>query len=122
MSKEKRVLAVDDSRTMLEVIRLSLSKEGYMVDTAANGEQALQLIGGNNYDVIFVDFNMPAMDGITLTKKIREIPSHKSVPVIIVTTESQLNKKIEGKDAGATGWIVKPYRPEQLVSVVEKVT
>lgn len=119
---QKRILAVDDSRTMLETIRISLEKEGYHVDTAFSGEDALALIGTNKYDVIFTDFNMPVMDGLTLTKNIRRTPSHAMVPIIVVTTESQAEKKQQGKNAGATGWMVKPYRPDQLVSIIEKVT
>lgn len=122
MSENKKVLAVDDSITMLTVLRLCLEKEGHSVDTASSGEQALSYLACNEYDVIFADYNMPSMDGITLTKKIRRLPSHKDTPVVIVTTESQIDKKSQGKDAGATGWVVKPFKPDQLVSVIKAVT
>lgn len=117
-----RILAVDDSRTMLETIRLTLEKENYHVDVSPNGQEALSLMNSNQYDVILTDYNMPGMDGIALTKKIRESARHGMVPVIVITTESELDIKMLGKEAGATGWIVKPYRPEQLVAVVQKVT
>lgn len=119
----KKILAVDDSRTMLESIRISLEKEGYGIDTAVSGEEALALLKSNRYDLVFTDYNMPEMDGVALVKKIRRLLSSQSlVPIIMVTTESQNEKKIRGKIAGVTGWVVKPFRPDQLVSVVEKVT
>jgi two-component system chemotaxis response regulator CheY len=118
----KKILTVDDSRTMLETIRITLEKEGYDVDTASSGSEALGLLEGNRYSVIFADYNMPEMDGITLTKKIRSTASHRMVPVIMVTTESKSDRKNEGRSAGVTGWMVKPFLPDQLISVVEKVT
>lgn len=118
----KTILAVDDSATMLMTISMSLEKEGYIVKTAGNGVEALQVLNnGGKFNAIVTDVNMPQMDGITLTAEIRKLPAYKFVPIIVVTTESQLGKKEEGKKAGATGWIVKPFKPDQLVAVMRKV-
>ncbi len=119
----KTILAVDDSITMLQTISLSLEKEGYKVVTATDGNDALNVLkGGEKFNVIITDVNMPNMDGITLTAEIRKIEQYKFTPIIVLTTESQAGKKDEGKQAGATGWIVKPFKPEQLVSVVKRVS
>lgn len=118
----KTILAVDDSATMLMTISMSLEKEGYVVKTAGNGVEALQILNnGGKFNAIVTDVNMPQMDGITLTAEIRKLPAYKFIPIIVVTTESQLGKKEEGKKAGATGWIVKPFKPDQLVAVMKKV-
>jgi two-component system chemotaxis response regulator CheY len=118
----KTILAVDDSATMLMTISMSLEKEGYVVKTAGNGVEALQVLNnGGKFNAIVTDVNMPEMDGITLTGEIRKLPAYKFVPIIVVTTESQLGKKEEGKKAGATGWIVKPFKPDQLIAVMRKV-
>lgn len=119
----KAILVVDDSPTMLQSIAMTLEKTGYKVVTAINGVDALDKLSGvEKYHVIITDVNMPEMDGITFTTKAREVPRYKFTPIIVVTTESELNKKTEGKYAGATGWIVKPFIPEQLVNVVRKVS
>lgn len=119
----KRVLAVDDSATMRQTVELTLKKEGYEVVTAVDGKDGLvKLDGGNEkFDCILTDVNMPNMDGITFCGEVRKISAYASVPVIIVTTESQGDKKSAGKAAGATGWIVKPFQPEQLLGVLAKV-
>jgi len=119
----KTVLAVDDSVTMLQTISLSLEKEGFKVTTAADGAEALEILKGDaKFDVIITDVNMPNMDGITLTGEIRKLANQKFTPIIVLTTESQAGKKEDGKKAGATGWIVKPFKPEQLVAVVRRVS
>ena len=119
----KTILAVDDSVTMLQTISLSLEKEGYKVITASDGVDGLNVLkGGEKFDVIITDVNMPNMDGITLTAEIRKLEQYKFTPIIVLTTESQVGKKEDGKAAGATGWIVKPFKPEQLVSVVRRVS
>lgn len=119
----KTILAVDDSITMLQTISLALEKEGYKIVTAIDGNDALNVLnGGEKFDVIITDVNMPNMDGITLTAEIRKIAQYKFTPIIVLTTESQAGRKDEGKRAGATGWIVKPFKPEQLVSVVKRVS
>lgn len=119
----KTILAVDDSVTMLQTISLALEKEGFKVVTAKDGMDALNVLNkGEKFHVIITDVNMPNMDGITLTAEIRKLNQHKFTPIIILTTESQAGKKDEGKQAGATGWIVKPFKPEQLIAVVRRVS
>ncbi len=119
----KTILAVDDSVTMLQTISLALEKEGYKVITASDGVDGLNVLkGGEKFDVIITDVNMPNMDGIALTAEIRKLEQYKFTPIIVLTTESQVGKKEDGKAAGATGWIVKPFKPEQLVSVVRRVS
>lgn len=119
----KTILAVDDSVTMLQTISLSLEKEGYKVVTAGDGVEGLNVLkGGEKFDVIITDVNMPNMDGIAFTAEARKLEQYKFTPIIVLTTESQVGKKEDGKQAGATGWIVKPFKPEQLVSVVRRVS
>lgn len=118
----KTILAVDDSPTMLQTISIALENAGHTVITAKNGMEALEKLKGNDkFHAVITDVNMPVMDGITLTGEIRKLANRKFTPVIILTTESQMQKKDEGKKAGATGWIVKPFKPEQLVEVIKKV-
>lgn len=117
----KSILAVDDSVTMRQTIATTLEKEGYTVALASDGVDALSKLNGGRFHVIITDINMPNMDGISLIKEIRSMPSHRFTPIIVLTTESQPQKKEEGKSAGATGWIVKPFKPEQLVAVIKKV-
>lgn len=118
----KTILAVDDSATMLQTMSLVLEREGYQVLTACDGVDGLKkLEGGDRVSVIITDLNMPNMDGITFTQEVRKLPKYKFVPIIMVTTESAGVKKDAGKAAGATGWIVKPFQPEQLISVIKKV-
>ncbi|MBE9504445.1 MAG: response regulator [Proteobacteria bacterium] len=119
----KKILAVDDSETMLQLISFALSKEGYSVVTAKDGIDALKMLGKDeNFSVIITDINMPNMDGIALIKEIRNLPKCKYTPIIMVTTDSHTDKKAEGKAAGATGWIVKPFQIQQLVAVINKVS
>ncbi len=119
----KSILAVDDSVTMQQTISMILEGEGYSVVTAKDGTDGLQkLKGGERFNVIITDVNMPNMDGITFTREARKLAQYKFTPIIVVTTESQINKKEEGKAAGATGWIVKPFKPAQLIAVVKKVS
>lgn len=117
----KSILAVDDSVTMRQTISTALAKEGYNVLVANDGLDALSKLNGNKFHVIITDINMPNMDGIKLIKEIRNLAEHRFTPIIVLTTESQPEKKEEGKSAGATGWIIKPFKPEQLIAVVKKV-
>ena len=118
----KSILAVDDSITMRQTISIVLEKEDYKVTTANDGKDALnKLNGSERFNLIITDVNMPNMDGITFTSEARKLAQYKFTPIIMVTTESQASKKEEGKKAGATGWIVKPFQPEQLLAVVKKV-
>ncbi|MGE5503588.1 MAG: response regulator [Actinomycetota bacterium] len=119
----KCVLAVDDSKTMRDMVSFTLRGAGYTVVEAENGVAALkQLQGGAKVDVVITDVNMPEMDGITLVRRIRSLPQYAGTPVLILTTESDQSKKDEGRSAGATGWIVKPFSQEKLLQIVAKVS
>ncbi|CAK0742412.1 chemotaxis protein CheY [uncultured Gammaproteobacteria bacterium] len=118
---KKKVLTVDDSRTMREMVSFTLKGAGYDVVEAGDGQQALNALGVNKVDLVIADLNMPVMDGITLIKRMRATPAYRTLPVLMLTTESDDKKKSEGRSAGATGWIVKPFDPAKLISVVQKV-
>jgi len=120
----KTVFAVDDSPTARASIEYTLTKAGYNVILAEDGVQALNKIPehSDSIDMFLFDVNMPNMDGITLIKKVREFDDFKFTPILFLTTESQESKKMEGKSAGASGWIVKPFEPEQLVSLIKRFT
>ncbi len=116
----KTILAVDDSRSMLQAISFALRSAGFEVVEASDGTDAVTKLEGAIHMVI-TDLNMPRMDGITLIKHIRTKSVHKHIPILMLTTESQPAKKEAAKAAGATCWMVKPFRPEQLLSVIGRV-
>ncbi|MEW6379181.1 MAG: response regulator [bacterium] len=116
----KTIMTVDDSSSIRQMVRFTLTEEGYQVIEAGNGQEALARMGGR-VDMVITDLNMPIMNGIELIREIRKRPESRFIPIIMLTTESQNEKKMEGKAAGATGWIVKPFRPEQLLAVIKKV-
>ncbi len=119
----KIIMTVDDSASVRQMVGFTLKSAGYEVVEAVDGRDALgKLQNGKKVNLVITDLNMPNMDGIELTRAIRQDAGHKFVPVVLLTTESQDGKKQEGRAAGATGWIVKPFRPEQLLNVVKKVT
>ncbi len=117
----KTIMTVDDSASVRQMVSFTLKEAGYNVIEASDGKDALSKIQNAELNLIVTDLNMPNMDGIDLIKNVRTNPKHKFVPIIMLTTESQNEKKMEGKSAGATGWIVKPFKPEQLLNVVKKV-
>jgi len=117
----KRVLAVDDSKTMRDMVSFTLKREGFEVVEAEDGVNAIEVSNNGTYDLVISDVNMPRMDGITLVGKLRENPNFRTTPILILTTEADQTKKAAGKAAGATGWIVKPFDPDQLVDVVRRV-
>ena len=117
----RKILTVDDSSSVRQMVSFTLREAGYDVLEAVDGKDALSKLDGSRVDMIITDLNMPNMDGISLIKNVRAGANNKFVPIIMLTTESQSNKKMEGKSAGATGWIVKPFGQEQLLSVVKKV-
>jgi two-component system chemotaxis response regulator CheY len=117
----KRVLAVDDSKTMRDMVAFTLKREGFEVIEAEDGEAGLVSSQNGVFDLVISDVNMPRMDGITMIGKLRQDPKFRSTPILILTTESDNDKKAAGKAAGATGWIVKPFDPNQLVDVVKRV-
>lgn len=115
------ILAVDDSTSMRQMVSFTLKGAGYDVVEAVDGEDALEVAKGKSVNLVLTDVNMPKLDGIALIKKLRELPTYKFTPILMLTTESGNEKKAEGKAAGATGWIVKPFNPEQLVDTIKKV-
>ena len=117
----KKVLTVDDSKTMREMVSFTLRGAGYEVMEAEDGVDALKVLGNGNVDLVITDINMPNMDGVTLTRQLRAKPNFKSTPILILTTEGGEEKKAAGRAAGATGWIVKPFAPDKLLQVVNKV-
>jgi len=117
----KTIMTADDSASVRQMVSFTLRQNGYEVVEAVDGKDALQKLDGCKVDMLITDLNMPNLDGIGLIKGARSIPACRFIPIIMLTTESQDGKKQEGKQAGATGWIVKPFKPEQLVAVVKKV-
>lgn len=116
----KRVLTVDDSKTMRDMVSFTLKSGGYETIEAGDGQEALNTIADAAIDLIITDLNMPNMDGFELIKQLRS-GQHKFTPILVLTTESELQKKEQGKAFGATGWIVKPFNPDKLLQVVRKV-
>ena len=118
----KTVLVVDDSPTMRQMVAFTLTSAGYQVVEAGNGKEAVGKVnGGAKPDLVVTDLNMPEMDGITLINEIRKMPALKFTPILMLTTEASDDKKKAGQAAGATGWIVKPFNPEQMMAVIKKV-
>jgi len=115
------VMAVDDSVTMRQMVSFTLKQAGYEVVEAADGRDALSKLREQRVSLIITDLYMPNLDGIELIKQVRASPSYRFTPILMLTTESQGSKKSEGQAAGATGWIVKPFQPEQLLKVVKRV-
>ncbi len=117
----KTVLIVDDSMSMRQVVRMALGSAGYDVIEAEDGRAALQKLDGKKIHLIISDVNMPNMDGISVVKEVKASPNYRFTPIIMLTTESQEGKKQQGKSAGAKAWVVKPFRPEQLLTAVSKL-
>lgn len=117
----KNILAVDDSKTMRDMVSFALTEAGFAVTTADDGVHGLKVAQEGLFDVIITDINMPNIDGITLIGHLRALAQYQSIPILILTTESEQGKRDQGKNAGATGWIVKPFNPEKLIQVVNKV-
>lgn len=117
----KVIMTADDSASVRQMVSFTLKQSGYDVVEAVDGRDALTKLQSTPVDMLITDLNMPNLDGIGLISGARALPSCKFIPIIMLSTESQDSKKQEGKAAGATGWIVKPFKPEQLVAVVKKV-
>lgn len=115
------ILAVDDSPSMRKMVSFTLTGAGYNVVEAVDGMDALEKAEAQHVDLILADQNMPRLDGIGLTKRLREHPRFKNTPILILTTESSDQMKQAGKAAGATGWLVKPFDPNRLIEVIQKV-
>lgn len=117
----KTIMVIDDSASIRQVVKFTLSTAGYSIIEACDGKDALNKLIGQKINLIVCDVNMPNMDGITFLKNLKSMPSHKFTPVIMLTTESQEAKKQEGKLAGARAWVVKPFKPEQMIEAVSKL-
>lgn len=115
------ILVVDDSASLRNMVTFTLKQEGYQVVEAGNGQEALTKAKGGRFDLVLTDVNMPVMDGITLCSELRKLPTFKFTPVLMLTTESSADMKQQGKTAGATGWLVKPFNPEKLISTIKRV-
>lgn len=117
----KRIMTVDDSATIRQMVALTLRDAGYEVIEAVDGRDALERLAKESVDMLITDLNMPNLDGVGLIREVRQHPENRFIPIIMLTTESHDSKKQEGKAAGASGWIVKPFKPEQLLGVVRMV-
>jgi two-component system chemotaxis response regulator CheY len=117
----KTVMIVDDSASLRQVVKIALQGAGYEVVEACDGKDALIKLDGRKVNLIISDVNMPNMDGIALVKEVKKNPSYRFTPIIMLTTESQEDKKREGQAAGAKAWVVKPFQPEQMLSAVSKL-
>ncbi|MBB1161708.1 response regulator [Piscinibacter sp. Jin2] len=115
------ILAVDDSASMRQMVSFTLKSAGFQVTEAVDGRDAWDKAASHHYDLVLTDQNMPHLDGIGLTKKLREHPAFKATPILILTTESSDQMKQAGRAAGATGWMVKPFDPAKLIEVIRKV-
>ena len=116
-----RVLTVDDSHTILAMLHHTLSNAGFEVLQAEDGQMGLEVLAGETVDIVITDINMPVMDGIEFIRQVRARGTHASLPILILTTETSQDKRDQGRAAGGTGWIVKPFDPEKLISVIHRV-
>jgi two-component system chemotaxis response regulator CheY len=115
------ILTVDDSRTMRDMLNMALSEAGYRVVHAVDGEHGLEVLRAENPDIVITDINMPKLDGFGFIETVRKDPGYRGLPILVLTTENAPEKKERAREAGATGWIVKPFNAEKLVSVVRRV-
>lgn len=115
------ILAVDDSVSMRQMVGFALKSAGHQVTEASDGVEALAVANDATFDLVITDVNMPNMDGIALIRELRKLPAFKFTPILMLTTETSGEKKQEGKAAGATGWVVKPFNPNQLIATIGKV-
>lgn len=120
MSK-KKILSADDSASVRQMVQFTLEAAGYEVVTAVDGKDALDKLKSATVDLVITDLNMPNMTGLELIKQLRSLPAFKFVPIVMLTTESEEGIKAQGRAAGATGWIVKPFKQDQLLAVVKKL-
>jgi two-component system chemotaxis response regulator CheY len=117
----KTILAIDDSASIRQMVAFTLKSSGYEVVDAVDGMDGLDKAKAKTFNLILTDQNMPRMDGISLIKNLRAMPQYKTVPILMLTTESSDAMKQQGRAAGATGWLVKPFDPQKLIEVVKKV-
>ena len=117
----KTILVVDDSASLRQVVSLTLKRAGYEVMEAGDGREALGKLDGTRVNLIVSDVNMPNMDGISMVREIRKDPTNRFTPIIMLTTESQDDMKQKGKEAGVKAWMVKPFKPDQMLNAVSKI-
>ena len=117
----KTIMIIDDSASLRQVVGIALTGAGYEVVEACDGRDALNQLTGRKFNLMLCDVNMPNMDGISFLKALRQLPAYKFTPVIMLTTEAGEDKKREGQAAGARAWVVKPFKPEQLLHAVSKL-
>ncbi len=117
----KKILVVDDSASVRQVVGIALKGAGYDVIEGVDGADALAKLDGQKIHLIISDVNMPRMDGITFVKEAKKLPAYKFTPIIMLTTESEERKKLEGQAAGAKAWVVKPFQPAQMLAAVSKL-
>jgi two-component system, chemotaxis family, chemotaxis protein CheY len=117
----KTIMIVDDSASMRQVVAIALKGAGYDVIEGSDGKDALSKLTGQKVHLIISDVNMPNMDGITFVKEVKQMPNYKFTPILMLTTESDESRKKEGQEAGAKAWVVKPFKPEQMLTAVEKL-
>ncbi len=117
----KLIMTADDSASIRQMVAFTIKQNGYEVIEAVDGQDALAKLANKKVDMLLTDLNMPNLDGIGLIKGVRASTLNKFIPIVMLTTESQDGKKAEGKAAGASGWIVKPFKPEQLAAVIKKL-
>lgn len=118
---QKLIMVIDDSASLREVVGISLRTAGYEVIEACDGKDALAKLNGRKVQLMICDVNMPVMDGISFVKEVKQLPRHRFVPIIMLTTESRESRKVEGQLAGAKAWVVKPFRPDQMLRAVAKL-
>jgi two-component system chemotaxis response regulator CheY len=116
-----RILAVDDSASMRNLVRTTVTAAGFELELASDGENALAMARESHFDLVLADLNMPNMDGMALIRALRAEEAYRHVPILMLTTESSKQAKLDGKAAGATGWIVKPFDPKQLLRTLQRV-
>ena len=121
MTRPKTIMVVDDSASIRMVVGIALRRAGYEVIEAQDGKDAIGKLTGQKVHLIISDVNMPVMDGITFVKNVKQMPSYRFTPIIMLTTESDESKKREGQAAGAKAWVVKPFKPEQMLGAVQKL-
>ncbi|MCC0014369.1 MAG: response regulator [Hoeflea sp.] len=119
---KKKVLTVDDSRTIRNMLLVTLNNAGFDIVQAEDGIEGLEVLEESNPDVIVTDINMPRLDGFGFIEGVRQNDRYRAIPILVLTTESDAEKKNRAREAGATGWIVKPFDPSKLIAAIERVT
>ncbi len=117
----KQILIVDDSESIREVLSFSIEKAGYEIFTACDGRDALQYFDGRKIDLLLTDYHMPNLNGLELISKVRQLENYKFIPILVLTTENQIEKIREARDTGATGWLMKPFSTQKLLQTLRKV-